>query len=105
MEGIVIVDYFNQLNLALETALNAELDEHLGYEKHQPSDSTSRGNGYTSKSLRTEDGQFELDTPRDREGRFEPQLVKKQQTLTAPHEFTSIHHVLVRVHEGAAQWT
>lgn len=34
-------------------------------------------NGYTSKTLQTEDGQFELDTPRDRTGSFEPQLAKK----------------------------
>lgn len=37
-------------------------------------------NGYSKKILRTEDGQFELNTPRDREGSFEPQLVKKHQT-------------------------
>jgi transposase-like protein len=66
--------------VTIETALNTELDEHLGYEKHQPSDSTNSRNGYSSKTIRTEDGQFELDTPRDREGSFEPQLVKKQQT-------------------------
>lgn len=66
--------------VTIETALNAELDEHLGYEKHHPSDSSNSRNGYSSKTIRTEDGQFELDTPRDREGSFEPQLVKKQQT-------------------------
>lgn len=71
--------------VTIETALNAELDDHLGYDKHQPSDSTNSRNGYSSKTLRTEDGQFELDTPRDREGSFEPQLVKKQQT-----RFTSL---------------
>ena len=37
-------------------------------------------NGYSTKTLKTEDGQFEIDTPRDRDGSFEPQLVKKQQT-------------------------
>lgn len=66
--------------VTIETALNAELDEHLGYEKHHCSDSPNSRNGYSSKTLRTEDGQFELDTPRDREGSFEPKLVKKQQT-------------------------
>ena len=66
--------------VTVETALNAELDEHLGYEKHDSSDSPNSRNGYTSKTLRTEDGQFELSTPRDREGSFAPQLVKKQQT-------------------------
>ncbi|MFO7594260.1 MAG: transposase, partial [Pseudomonadota bacterium] len=66
--------------VTIETALNAELDAHLGYEKHQISDTPNSRNGHTSKTLRTEDGQFELDTPRDREGSFEPQLVKKHQT-------------------------
>ncbi|MDG9672363.1 IS256 family transposase, partial [Hahella sp. CR1] len=66
--------------VTVEAALNAELDEHLGYEKHQPSDSDNTRNGYSSKTLRTEDGQFEVNTPRDRQGSFEPQLVKKQQT-------------------------
>ena len=66
--------------VTVETALNAELDEHLGYERHETSTSANSRNGYSSKTLRTEDGQFELNTPRDREGSFAPQLVKKQQT-------------------------
>ncbi|MGL1957454.1 MAG: transposase [Colwellia sp.] len=37
-------------------------------------------NGFSSKTLKTEDGQFDIETPRDRHGSFEPQLVKKQQT-------------------------
>ncbi len=66
--------------VTVETALNTELDEHLGYERHEASDASNSRNGYSSKILRTEDGQFELNTPRDREGSFEPQLVRKQQT-------------------------
>ena len=65
--------------LTVETALNAELDDHLGFDKHEQSDSDNSRNGYTSKRLQTEDGQFEVDTPRDRSGSFEPQLVKKHQ--------------------------
>ena len=65
--------------ITIEKALNAELDEHLGYEKHKQSDSSNSRNGYTSKTLITEDGQFEINTPRDRNGNFEPQLVKKKQ--------------------------
>ena len=65
--------------ITVETALNAELDDHLGYDKHACSDASNSRNGSTSKTLQTEDGQFELDTPRDREGSFEPQLVKKHQ--------------------------
>lgn len=66
--------------VTVEAALNAELDHHLGYPKSERSSSTNHRNGFTSKTLRTEDGQFEVDTPRDRQGDFEPQLVKKNQT-------------------------
>ncbi len=65
--------------ITIETALNAELDEHLGYDKHEISSTNNSRNGYTSKTLQTEDGQFEINTPRDRNGDFEPQLVKKNQ--------------------------
>ena len=73
---------FSQMltKITVEAALNAELDEHLGYDKHRQSLTNNYRNGYTSKTLKTEEGQVELDTPRDREGSFEPQLVKKQQT-------------------------
>lgn len=66
--------------VTVEAALNAELDDHLGYEKHAKSKTSNSRNGYSSKTIKTEEGQFELDTPRDREGSFEPELVKKQQT-------------------------
>ena len=70
--------------ITVEAALNAELDDHLGYDKHQPSSSGNSRNGYSSKTLITEDGQFHVDIPRDRDSSFEPQLVKKHQTrLTA----------------------
>ena len=65
--------------ITVETALNTELDDHLGYSKHEMSDSSNSRNGFTGKTLQTDDGQFEIDTPRDREGSFEPQLVKKRQ--------------------------
>ena len=70
--------------VTVERALNAELDDHLGYEKHEPSANSNKRNGTSSKTLRTEDGQFQLDTPRDRDGSFEPKLVKKSQTRFTP---------------------
>lgn len=70
--------------ITVEAALNAELDDHLGYDKHESSPSGNSRNGYSSKRLITEDGQFEVDIPRDRDSSFEPQIVKKHQTrLTA----------------------
>jgi transposase-like protein len=73
---------FSQMltKITVETALGAELNDHLGYDKHQPSSTNNSRNGYSSKTLITEDGSFEVDIPRDRAGDFEPQLVKKHQT-------------------------
>jgi len=65
--------------ITIEAALNAELDDHLGYDKHEVTDSSNSRNGYTSKTILTEDGPFEIDTPRDRNGDFEPKLIKKNQ--------------------------
>jgi putative transposase len=65
--------------ITVEAALNAELDDHLGYIKHEPASADNARNGYSSKTIQTEEGQFELDTPRDRAGSFSPCLVKKHQ--------------------------
>ena len=66
--------------LTVETALNAELTDHLGYEKNAPKKGSNTRNGYSSKTLLCDDGEIELNTPRDRENTFEPQLIKKNQT-------------------------
>jgi len=73
---------FSQMlkKITVEAALNAEMDEHLGYEKHAQSVVKNSRNGKTTKRIRTEDGEFDLDTPRDRDGEFEPKLVKKHQS-------------------------
>jgi putative transposase len=66
----------------LEAAMKAEMSEHLGYEKYDPGgrNSGNSRNGKTSKTLKGEFGEIELETPRDRAGEFEPRLVKKHQT-------------------------
>jgi len=66
--------------ITVEAALNAELDDHLGYDQNQKSNADNYRNEHTSKTLKTEDGQFELVTPCDRNGTFEPELVKNNQT-------------------------
>ncbi len=73
---------FSQMlkKITVEAALNAEMDEHLGYEKYQKSTSRNSRNGKTHKRIKTEDGEFELETPRDRDGSFEPKLIKKHQS-------------------------
>lgn len=67
----------------LETALNEEMTEHLGHEKNrapQDRDSTNVRNGTRAKTVLTEaTGHIEIDVPRDRDGSFEPQIVKKRQ--------------------------
>ena len=72
---------FSQMltKVTVEAALNAELEDHLGYARHEPSENANSRNGYGSKTLTTGEGQFELETPRDRDGSFEPKLVKKGQ--------------------------
>ena len=69
------------LKMTVEAALNAELDDHLGYAKHRKSPATGNSrNGHTRKTLKGQHGEVEIDTPRDRSGSFEPILVKKNQT-------------------------
>lgn len=62
-----------------ERALNAEMEQHLGYAKHalEGKNSGNSRNGKTSKKVRSVHGEIELDIPRDRNGSFEPKLVKK----------------------------
>ena len=68
------------LKLSVETALSAELTDHLGYDKHATGVAQNRRNGSTSKTVLSHHGEIEIETPRDRDGTFLPQLVKKQQT-------------------------
>lgn len=66
----------------LERALNAELTEHVGYEKHDPAGNNSGNsrNGSSKKKLKGDFGELDLETPRDRNGTFEPKIVAKNQT-------------------------
>jgi putative transposase len=65
----------------VERAMSAELTEHLGYEPHQepPGGAGNTRNGSTGKTLATEHGPVRIETPRDRKGSFEPQIVRKGQ--------------------------
>jgi len=84
-KGIKTEDDLNQFTrlltkLTVETALNAELTEHLGHEKNARKSGSNTRNGYSSKTVLSDDGEIEITTPRDRDGTFEPQLIKKNQT-------------------------
>jgi putative transposase len=65
----------------VERAMEVELTDHLGYEPHQepPGGAGNTRNGSMSKTLLTEQGAVGIDTPRDRAGTFEPQIVRKRQ--------------------------
>ena len=68
--------------LTIEAALKAEMSHHLGYDKLDPMGhhSGNSRNGYSAKRRLGDHGEIELQTPRDRNATFEPQLVKKGQT-------------------------
>lgn len=70
------------VKLTVETALGAEMTEHLGYDKHQVEgrNSGNSRNGHTPKTLKGQHGEVEILTPRDRNATFEPQLLGKGQT-------------------------
>ncbi len=66
----------------LERAMQGEMTSHLGYGKHDPDGNNSGNsrNGVTRKKLKGDFGEIELETPRDRNGDFEPQIIRKNQT-------------------------
>src|SRR5580698_7743874 len=66
----------------LERAMNAELTEHVGYQKHDPvgNNSGNSRNGASKKKLKGDFGEIDLETPRDRNGSFEPKIIAKRQT-------------------------
>lgn len=68
------------LKTTLERALQGELSDHLGYGKHQSRVSSNARNGATRKTVKSQHGEIEIASPRDREGSFEPHLVPKYQT-------------------------
>ena len=67
---------------ALQQMLEAEMEEHLGYAKHdyQNKNTSNSRNGKSTKKMKSDLGMFDLDVLREREGSFEPQIVKKHQT-------------------------
>lgn len=72
----------NLMKSAFQALLDVEMQEHLGYEKHDKDgkDTTNSRNGKGRKKVRGDFGEVDIETPRDREGTFEPQLIKKRQT-------------------------
>ncbi len=69
------------ISTVLENGLDAELEEELGYSKYdyRNKDTDNARNGYSKKNIKTSYGELEVKIPRDRQGEFDPQLIKKQQ--------------------------
>jgi putative transposase len=67
----------------IQQFMEAEMEEHLGREKYERSDSDNKNyrNGHSSKNIKTSFGEVEVDVPRDRKAEFEPKIVKKYETV------------------------
>lgn len=63
----------------IKEMMEAEMDDHLGYQKSERSDSDDYRNGYKSKCVNISYGSMDIDVPQDRKSTFEPQIVKKRQ--------------------------
>ena len=63
----------------IKEMMEAEMDDHLGYQKSERSDSDDYRNGYKSKRVNSSYGSMDIDVPQDRKSTFEPQVVKKRQ--------------------------
>ena len=70
------------MKVILETALNTEMDEHLGYDKHEKSETRKSNprNGFSKKIMKGEKGEMEIQVPRDRQSSFDPQVIPKGKT-------------------------
>lgn len=76
------------MKVVLESALNTEMDDHLGYPKNEKAEDrkSNTRNGYSRKRIKGEKGEIELKTPRDRDASFEPKIVPKSKTRLAGFE-------------------
>ena len=76
-----VLSQFDRLlkKTSVEAALNAKRSHHLVYDKNLPKPDSNSRNGYSTKTVTTGDGPLEQRTPHDRDGSFDPQLVKKNQ--------------------------
>ena len=63
----------------IKEMMEAEMDDHLGYEKSERSDNDDYRNGYKTKQVNSRYGSMEIEVPQDRKSTFEPQVVKKRQ--------------------------
>ena len=81
-DGADLQQFFRELQgRAVSQMLEGELDGHLGYSKHTRSEEKNSRNGHTTKKVRGDQGDIEIQVPRDREGSFNPILVPKRKNI------------------------
>src|SRR6266851_3425791 len=97
--------------MVVEGALEGEMDDHLGYARHDPAgrDSGNSRNGHRAKTVITDTGPVEITVPRDRDSSFEPKIVAKRQrrlagVYGAEVSKQTITAITDRVMEGLAEW-
>lgn len=80
--GKELNDFINEIQKrGVEQLLEGELDAHLGYDKHQSSENDNFRNGHSTKKIKTEKGEFEINVPRDRDSTFNPMIVPKRKSI------------------------
>jgi putative transposase len=80
--GAELTSFIEQLQKrGIEQLLEGELDDHLGYEKHERTEKTNARNGHTTKTIKTSAGESKIAVPRDRDGSFSPVLVPKRKSM------------------------
>ena len=77
----------------IKEMMEAEMDEHLGYEKSERSSNDDSRNGYKKKTVNSSYGSFSIDVPQDRKSTFEPQVVKKRQK-----DISDIDHKIISMY-------
>lgn len=81
-DGADLQQFFRELQgRAVSQMLEGEMDGHLGYDKHARSEISNSRNGHTTKKVRGDQGDIEIQVPRDREGSFNPILVPKRKNI------------------------
>lgn len=80
--GEELFDFLGEIQKrGVERLLEAELDAHLDYEKHEKSDNENARNGHTAKTIRSKFGESTIKVPRDRDATFDPVIVPKRHNM------------------------
>lgn len=84
----------------IKEMMEAEMNEHLGYEKSQRSDSNDYRNGYKTKRINSSYGSMDIQVPQDRNSTFEPQIVKKRQKGISDIDHKIIYQLMKQQRNG-----